>query len=87
MLDKAFGLKQVADEMARDTMVNTAGSMIMYAETEEDRAIAINIFGQTLVGLMAHAMSELLLSAEDFAELTKTIDELNSISKEAEDNN
>lgn len=86
MLDKAFGLKQVAEDLTKDTMVNIAGSMIMSAETEEDKAIAINIFGQTLVGLMAHAMSQLLLSAEDFAELTKTIDELNSIAQEAEDN-
>jgi hypothetical protein len=86
MLDKAFGMKQVADEMASDPMVNTAGAMIMFAETEEDRAIAINLFGQTLVGLMAHAMSQLLLSEEDFAELTKTIDELTSIAQEAEDN-
>jgi hypothetical protein len=86
MLDKAFGMKEVAEQMASDPMVNTAGAMIMFAETEEDRAIAINLFGQTLVGLMAHAMSELLLSAEDFAELTKTIDELTSIAQEAEDN-
>lgn len=86
MLDKAFGMKQVAEDMTKDTMVNIAGSMILSAETEEDKMIAINIFGQTLVGLMAHAMSQLLLSAEDFAELTKTIDELNSIAQEAEDN-
>jgi len=86
MLDKAFGMKTVAEQMASDPMVNAAGSMIMYAETEEDKMIAINLFGQTLVGLMAHAMSELLLSAEDFAELTKTIDELTDIAQEAEDN-
>jgi len=86
MIDKAFGMKQVAEDMTKDTMVNTAGAMIMYAETEEDRAIAINIFGQTLVGLMAHAMSELLLSEEDFAVLTQTIEELNNIAQEAEDN-
>jgi hypothetical protein len=76
MLDKAFGMKNIANEMAQDPMVNIAGSMIMSAETEEDKAIAINIFGQTLVGLMAHAMSELLLSEEDFATLTATIHEL-----------
>lgn len=87
MIDKAFGLKQVAENLTKDVMVNQAGAMIMYAETEEDKMIAINIFGQTLVGLMAHAMSELLLSPEDFAMLTKTIDELNSIAQEAEDNN
>jgi hypothetical protein len=86
MLDKAFGMKEVAEQMASDPMVNTAGAMIMYAETDDDRAIAVNLFGQTLVGLMAHAMAELLLSAEDFAELTKTIDELTSISEQAEDN-
>lgn len=86
MLDKAFGMKEVAEQMASDPMVNTAGAMIMYAETDDDRAVAVNLFGQTLVGLMAHAMAHLLLSAEDFAELTKTIDELTSISEQAEDN-
>jgi hypothetical protein len=86
MLDKAFGMKQVADEMASDPMVNTAGAMIMFAETEEDRAIAINLFGQTLVGLMAHAMSQLLLSEQDFADLTSTIDELVEIEQNGQDN-
>jgi len=86
MLDKAFGMKQVAEDVSQDVMAQTAASMVLFAETQEDREIAINIFGQTLVGLMAHAMSELLLSAEDFAELTKTIDELNAIAEEAEDN-
>lgn len=87
MLDKAFGMKTVANQMAQDPMVNIAGSMIMSAETEEDKAIAINIFGQTLVGLMAHAMAELLLSEEDFATLTATIDELVAIGDEAEGDN
>jgi len=86
MIDVAFGMKQVGEQMTQEPMVNIASGMIMFAETQEDREIAINLFGQTLVGLMAHAMSELLLSAEDFAELTKTIDELNSISQQAEDN-
>jgi hypothetical protein len=86
MIDKAFGLKQIAEDVSQDIMTQTAAGMVLFAETDEDRQIALNIFGQTLTGLMAHAMSELLLSAEDFAELTKTIDELNSISKEAEDN-
>jgi hypothetical protein len=87
MLDKAFGIKQVGEDMTKEPLVNIAGSMIMSAETEEDKMIAINIFGQTLVGLMAHAMAELLLSEEDFATLTATIDELVAIGEEAEEDN
>lgn len=87
MIDKAFGIKQVGEDMTKEPMVNIAGAMIMSAETEEDRAIAINLFGQTLVGLMAHAMAELLLSEEDFATLTATIDELVAIGDEAEESN
>lgn len=86
MIDKAFGLKQIAYEVSQDTMTQTAAGMVMFAETDEDREIALNIFGQTVTGLMAHAMSQLLLSAEDFQVLTQTIDELNTISMEAEDN-
>ena len=87
MLDKAFGMKQVGEDMTKEPLVNIAGAMIMSAETEEDKMIAINIFGQTLVGLMAHAMSELLLSEEDFRSLTQTIEELNDMAQEAKDNN
>ena len=87
MLDKAFGMKQVGEDMTKEPLVNIAGAMIMSAETEEDKMIAINIFGQTLVGLMAHAMAELLLSEEDFATLTATIDELVAIGEEAEEDN
>ena len=86
MIDKAFGLKQIAYEVSQDTMTQTAAGMVMFAETDEDREIALNIFGQTVTGLMAHAMSQLLLSAEDFQSLTQTIDELNDIAQEAEDN-
>ena len=86
MIDKAFGIKAVGEQMAQDPMVNIAASMIMYAETEEDKAIAINTFGQTLVGLMAHAMSQLLLSEQDFADLTSTIDELVEIEQNGQDN-
>ncbi len=86
MLDKAFGMKQVANDMAQEPLVNIAGAMIMSAETEEERAFALNLFGQTLVGLMAHAMAELLLSEEDFATLTATIDELVEIQENGEDN-
>lgn len=87
MLDKAFGMKQVAEDVSQDVMAQTAASMVLFAETQEDREIAINIFGQTLVGLMAHAMSELLLSEEDFRSLTQTIEELNDMAQEAKDNN
>lgn len=87
MLDKAFGMKTIANEMAQEPLVNIAGMMIMSAETEEDKAQAINLFGQTLVGLMAHAMAELLLSEQDFADLTATIDELVAIGEEAEEDN
>ena len=86
MIDKAFGLKQIAYEVSQDTMTQTAAGMVMFAETDEDREIALNIFGQTVTGLMAHAMSQLLLSAEDFRVLTQTIEELNDIAQEAEDN-
>jgi len=82
MIDKAFGMKQVAEEMTKEPMVNIASSMIMSAETEEDKMIAINIFGQTLVGLMAYAMAELLLTEQDFADLTATINELVEITGE-----
>ncbi len=87
MLDKAFGMKQVANDMAQEPMVNFAGQLIMSAETDEEKSMAINLFGQTLVGLMAHAMAELLLSEEDFATLTATIDELVAIGDEAEESN
>jgi hypothetical protein len=60
--------------------------MIMSAETEEEKMFAINLFGQTLVGLMAYAMSELMLSEEDFASLTATIEELTAIEQNGEDN-
>jgi hypothetical protein len=86
MIDVAFGLKQVAEDVSQDVMTQTAAGMVLFAETDEDRQIALNIFGQTLTGLMAHAMSQLLLSAEDFQSLTQTIDELNDIAQEAEDN-
>ena len=86
MIDVAFGLRQVGEDVSQDVMTQTAASMVLYAETDEDRRIALNIFGQTITGLMAHAMSQLLLSAEDFQALTQTIDELNTISQEAEDN-
>jgi len=86
MLDKAFGMKQVGEDMTKEPLVNIASAMIMSAETKEDKIIAINIFGQTLVGLMAHAMAQLLLSEEDFATLTATIDELVAIGEEAEEN-
>jgi len=82
MIDKAFGMKQVAEEMTKEPMVNIASSMILSAETEEDKVIAINIFGQTLVGLMAYAMAELLLTEQDFADLTATINELVEITGE-----
>jgi hypothetical protein len=86
MLDKAFGLKQVTEEVSQDPMVGIAASMVMYAETEEDRQIALNIFGQTLTGLMAYGMSQLLLSEQDFSDLTATINELVSIQENGEDN-
>jgi hypothetical protein len=86
MIDKAFGLKQIAEDVSQDVMTQTAGAMVMFAETDEDREIALNIFGQTITGLMAHAMSQLLMSEEDFQALTQTIEELNNISQEAEDN-
>jgi uncharacterized membrane protein affecting hemolysin expression len=86
MIDKAFGMKQVAEEMANDPMVNIAGAMIMYAETDEQRQYAINNFGQTLVGLMSYAMAELLLSEQDFTDLTETINELVEINQNGEDN-
>lgn len=86
MIDKAFGIKEVGESMTQEPMVNIAASMIMSAETEEEKQIAINLFGQTLVGLMAHAMSQLLLSEQDFADLTATIDELVEIEQNGEDN-
>ena len=86
MIDKAFGMRQVASDVSQDVMTQTAASMVLFAETDEDRQIALNIFGQTVTGLMAHAMSQLLLSAEDFQVLTQTIEELNDMAQEAEDN-
>jgi hypothetical protein len=86
MIDKAFGLKQVAEDVSQDIMTQTAAGMVLFAETDEDRQIALNIFGQTVTGLMAHAMSQLLLSEEDFRVLTQTIEELNDMAQEAEDN-
>ena len=86
MIDKAFGMREIAEEMTKEPMVNIAGAMIMSAETDEEKMFAINTFGQTLVGLMAYAMSELMLSAEDFATLTATIDELTAMEQAGEDN-
>jgi len=86
MIDKAFGLRQVAQDVSQDVMTQTAASMVLFAETDEDRQIALNIFGQTITGLMAHAMSQLLMSEEDFQALTQTIEELNDMAQEAEDN-
>ena len=76
MLDKAFGMKQVTEEIAQDPMVMYAGFLVMEAETEDERNQALNNFGQTISGLMAYAMSQLLLSEEDFTALTATINEL-----------
>lgn len=86
MIDKAFGMKQVAEDMTKDPMVNMAGAMILSAETDEEKMMAVNLFGQTLVGLMAYAMAELLLSEQDFADLTSTINELVEINQSGEDN-
>ena len=86
MIDKAFGLRQVAEDVSQDIMTQTAAGMVLFAETDEDRQIALNIFGQTVTGLMAHAMSQLLLSEEDFRVLTQTIEELNDMAQEAGDN-
>ena len=86
MLDKAFGMREVAERMTQDPMVNIAGAMIISAETDEERMYAVNTFGQTLVGLMAYAMAELLLSEQDFADLTATINELVEINESGEDN-
>ena len=86
MIDKAFGMREVSERMTQDPMVNIAASMIMSAETDEEKMMAVNTFGQTLVGLMAFAMSELLLSAEDFQALTATIDELVEMEIKGEDN-
>jgi hypothetical protein len=86
MIDVAFGLRQVGEDVSQYVMTQTAASMVLFAETDEDRQIALNIFGQTITGLMAHAMSQLLMSEEDFQALTQTIEELNDIAQEAEDN-
>jgi hypothetical protein len=76
MLDKAFGLKEVTERIPHDPMVMYAGFLVMEAETEDERNAALNNFGTTIVGLMSYAISELLLSEEDFTALTETIGEL-----------
>lgn len=86
MLDKAFGMKQVTEEITHDPMVMYAGYLVMEAETEDERNQALNYFGQTITGLMAFAMSQLLLSEEEFAALTDTIGELIEIGEIGEDN-
>jgi hypothetical protein len=86
MLDKAFGLKAVTEEVSQDPMVMYAGHLVMEAETEDERNYALNVFGQTISGLMAYAMSELLLSQEDFTALTETINELVDIQQSGQDN-
>jgi hypothetical protein len=86
MIDKAFGLKAVTEEVSQDPMVMYAGHLVMEAETEDERNYALNVFGQTISGLMAYAMSELLLSEQDFADLTATIDELVEIEQNGQDN-
>jgi hypothetical protein len=86
MLDKAFALKKVTEDISTDPMVMYAGFLVMEAETEEERNSALNNFGQTITGLMAFAMSELLLSEEDFTALTATIGELIEIGGMDEDN-
>ena len=86
MLDKAFGMKQVTEDICQDPMVMYAGYLVMEAETEDERNHALNVFGQTITGLMAYAMSELLLSEEDFTALTATIGELIEIGEVGEDN-
>ena len=85
MLDKAFGMKQVTEEIAHDPMVMYAGYLVMEAETEDERNQALNHFGQTITGLMAFAMSQLLLSEEDFTALTETIGELIEIGEIGEE--
>lgn len=86
MLDKAFGMREVSEQMTQEPMVQMAGAMIMSAETDEEKMMAVNLFGQTLVGLMAYAMAELLLTEQDFADLTATINELVEIQQNGEDN-
>lgn len=85
MLDKAFGMKQVTEDITQDPMVMYAGYLVMEAETEDERNHALNVFGQTITGLMAYAMSELLLSEEDFTALTATIGELIEIGEVGEE--
>jgi len=86
MIDKAFALKKVTEDISVDPMVMYAGFLVMEAETEDERNSALNNFGQTITGLMAFAMSELLLSEEDFTALTETIGELIEIGGMEEDN-
>ena len=86
MLDKAFALKTITEEVSKDPMVMYAGFLVMEAETEQERNIALNNFGNTVSGLMAFAMSELLLSKEDFTALTATIGELVEIGELGEEN-
>jgi hypothetical protein len=85
MLDKAFGLKRVTEDITKDPMVMYAGFLVMEAETEDERNAALNNFGNTITGLMAFAMSELLLSEEDFTALTDTIGELIEIGEIGEE--
>jgi hypothetical protein len=86
MLDKAFALKKVTEDITTDPMVMYAGFLVMQAETKDERYSALSNFGNTITGLMAFAMSELLLSEEDFTALTETIGELIGIGEMEEDN-
>ena len=87
MIDKAFGMREAVSEVLNDQLVMLAGGMVMFSEDEDERNYNLNLFGQTVAGLMAHAMSQLLLSEDDFRILTTTIDELTQMEQEAKDEN
>jgi VIT1/CCC1 family predicted Fe2+/Mn2+ transporter len=85
MIDKAFGLREVTFQTLQDPMTMIVGGMVMSAETDEQRNYALNQFAMTVAGLMAHAMSELLLTEEQFAELTNTIEMLTEVEQNAKE--
>jgi hypothetical protein len=87
MIDKAFGMREVVSEVLNDEMVMLAGGMVIFSENEDERNYNLNLFGQTVAGLMAYAMSQLLLSEDDFRILTTTINELTEMEQEAKDEN
>jgi len=86
MYDKAFALQEVAQKALFNPIIAHAASRVLGADNEEERVDTLAEFGITLSAMMATLMCELLMSEEDINELNQAISELNTITRNAEDN-